>query len=42
MSTKQTYFQEDWLQNVQYSSRLKHKDDKKAAYCAKCQKFIEL
>ena len=42
MSTKQTYFQEDWLQNVQYSRRLKRKDDKKVAYCAKCQKTIKL
>ena len=42
MSTKQTHFQEDWLQNVQYSSWLKRKDDIKVAYCAKCQKTIEL
>ena len=34
MSTKQIYFQEDWLQNVQYSSWLKRKDDKKVAYYA--------
>ena len=38
MSTKQTYFQEHWLQNVHYSSWLKRKDDKKVAYCRKCQK----
>ena len=42
MSTKQIYFQEDWLQNVQYSSWLKRKDDKKVAYYAKCQNTIEL
>ena len=42
MSTKQTYFQEDWLLNIQYSSQLKRKGDKKVAYCAECQKTIEL
>ena len=42
MSTKQTYFQEHWLLNVQRSSWLKRKDDKKFAYCAKCQKTIDL
>ena len=29
MSTKQTYFQEDWFENVQNSRWLKHKDDKR-------------
>ena len=42
MSTKQTYFQEDWLKNIQYSSWLKRKGDKKVAHCAKYQKTIEL
>ena len=42
MSTKQRYFLEDWLQNIQYSSWLKRKDDKKVAYCAKWQKTMEL
>ena len=42
MSTKQTYFQEDWFQNFLYSSWLKRNDDKKVAYYAKCQKTIEL
>ena len=42
MSTKQTYFQEHWVLNVQRSSWLKRKNDKKFAYCAKCQKTIEL
>ena len=41
MNTKQTYFQEDWLQNIQYSSWLKRKDDKKVAYSAKCQKALK-
>ena len=42
MSTKQTYFHKDQLQNVKYSNWLKGKDDKKVAYCAKCLKTIEL
>ena len=42
MSTKQTYFQTDWLEKEDYKNWLKPCIDKKLVFCQKCRKTIEL
>ena len=42
MSTKQTYFQTDWLKKEEYKNCLKSCIDKKIEFCGKCRKTVEL
>ena len=42
MSTKQTYFQTDWLEKEEYKNWLKPCINKKVVFCQKCTKTIEL
>ena len=42
MSSKQTYFKNEWLQKLEYKGWLEAGADNTTAYCKKCRKHFKL